>query len=209
MSTRHLSRTPTPPPGGTSWADRYPDKSAQTTRPGKRLTDTEKGSRAVRAKLNATKSEALTADLEAFITERDDKIREIADKHAKHVDYIEKLLLHSPVFKSERALNIRNAIIHHKTMEVNAGRFFFHVYQQATTVSLDRDTGHKYTLKEIKKFIENDEDLLNLSKERTAELIEELREYRALKRKGARISNFAAGSDVRITTHNIQREVRN
>lgn len=117
MSTSQLSRPPTPLPGGTS---------VQSTRPGKKLTDAEKGSRAVRAKPNATKSEALTADIEAFLRDRDAKLREIAAKHSKRVDYVKHLVLHSPVFKAERAPNIHNTIVHLKTMEVNAGRAFFY-----------------------------------------------------------------------------------
>lgn len=76
-----------------------------------------------------------------------------------------------------------------------------------TDHSVDRDPGYKYKLGEIKPFIEDDEDLQHLSKNRKAELIDELREYRALKKKGARISNVTAGSDVRMTTCNIQRKV--
>ena len=73
--------------------------------------------------------------------------------------------------------------------------------------SLDRGVGNRYKLPEIRLMMREDEELKNLSTEREAELIADLKEYRAAQKQGARASNRAAALDYQGKIKHIHQEV--
>ena len=68
------------------------------------------------------------------------------------------------------------------------------LHANPATPPLDRGVGEHYKLQEIRLMMWEDKEL-NLSTEREAELIAELKEYRALQKQGAQASNRAAALD--------------
>ena len=67
--------------------------------------------------------------------------------------------------------------------------------------------GERKSLAELKKMAQDDPELQNLSKERKQELINDLMEARADKKKNARGSNKAAARDVQFTIDRVTDEV--
>ena len=76
-----------------------------------------------------------------------------------------------------------------------------------TLLSLDRGVGDHYKLSEIRLMRKDDEELKNLSSEREAELIADLKEHRATQKQGARASNRAAALDYQGTIKHVHQEV--
>jgi hypothetical protein len=63
----------------------------------------------------------MTADLETLLTTQHEELVALAAKHAVKVEYLQKLLKQSSHFKKKRAVTLQNALLHHKSVEVNAG----------------------------------------------------------------------------------------
>lgn len=51
----------------------------------------------------------------------DEKITEISQQHAQRVDYIRTLIYQQANYKTRRAPNRKNALLHHKSVELNSG----------------------------------------------------------------------------------------
>ena len=76
--------------------------------------------RSARVKEN---SEALQKDVRAFHMLRDKLVQELVVKFRKKEDYIRILLCSTSTLKSTRKPNLKNAILHNKTKELNQGSF--------------------------------------------------------------------------------------
>ncbi|KAL0948658.1 hypothetical protein HGRIS_010461 [Hohenbuehelia grisea] len=110
-----------------------PDKNARSThhernthlpaQPEKRarhpLTEAEKATRALQRKATDNLTAAFHADLDEYLVENDIKIKRLAEKHSKKIEYVRSLLQHSTRFKKHREVSLRNALIHAKGKEVN------------------------------------------------------------------------------------------
>ena len=81
------------------------------------------------------------------------------------------------------------------------------LHANPATPPLDRGVGERYKLQEIRLMMQEDKELKNLSTEREAELIAELKEYWAVQKQGARASNRAAALDYQGTIKHIHQEV--
>ena len=68
-----------------------------------------------------------------------------------------------------------------------------------TSITVDASAGDKLLLEELQEMAKDDPDFQALSKEKRKELIDELEEYRKLKKTGMRVNNRAAAQDVRLT----------
>jgi hypothetical protein len=110
------------PPTTTTWAERNPQKKVQAVRTRRKLTDAEKAGRKIRLQAKRDENAALTADLEQYQQEMDEKLLELARKHSCKPDRLSKLLNTSSVFRKSRKANLHNAIVHKKAREENAGQ---------------------------------------------------------------------------------------
>lgn len=108
----------------TSWAKRNPKKPIIPSRSSKSATDAEKATRLLRARNNQIKKEALAADLELFEDEYASKLKNVAEKHGRTIEYVTQLLRTSSHYKQQRAISLHNAIIYDKGLELNAGMYF-------------------------------------------------------------------------------------
>lgn len=111
--------------GPSTWATRNPLKDVQSSRarPYQKLSDAEKISREKKATASRKKMLALSTDIRAFKEDQVLRIEQLAKKHDKKSDYIEGLVLNETVYKDNRSVNLWNAKIHAKTVEVNSGMF--------------------------------------------------------------------------------------
>ena len=81
------------------------------------------------------------------------------------------------------------------------------LHANPATPPLDCGVGECYKPLEIWLMMREDKELKNLSTEREAELIAELKEYRAVQKQGAWASNRAAALDYQGTIKHIHQEV--
>jgi hypothetical protein len=104
-------------------AERHPDLPRQEVRvlTKKKLTETQKATRALRVISNQEKNTLLTTDLEALLITQYKELEDLAKKHAVKVDYIQNLINQSSHFKRKRGVTLQNALLHHKAVEVNTG----------------------------------------------------------------------------------------
>ena len=109
------------PPKATTWAKRNPQKSVQPVRTRRKLTDAEKAGQKVRRRIKAQENDALTADLEKYKQDYEEKLVELAQKYSCKPDRLRNLLNTSSVFRKSRKVNLRNALVHRKAREENAG----------------------------------------------------------------------------------------
>ena len=109
-------------PRSTTWAERNPQKRVQAVRTRRKLTDAEKAGRKVRLQAKRAENAALTADLEQYQQECDERLEELASKYSCKPDRLRRLLHTSSIFKKSRKANLRNAIVHKKAREENAGQ---------------------------------------------------------------------------------------
>jgi hypothetical protein len=104
-------------------AERHPEMPHQEVRvlTKKVLTETQKATRALRLISDQEKNALLTTDLETLLGTQHEELIALAKKHATKVEYLEKLVKQSPHFKKKRGVNLQNALLHHKAVEVNSG----------------------------------------------------------------------------------------
>jgi hypothetical protein len=104
-------------------AERHPNLPCQEVRvlTKKKLTEAQKATRALRLISDQEKNALLTKDLEALLITQNKGLEDLAKKHAVKVEYVQNLVQQSSHFKKKRAVNLRNALLHHKAVEVNSG----------------------------------------------------------------------------------------
>ena len=194
----------------TTWASRNPFKDVQPTRTRtkKTLTGAEKVTRDARRKVLQANNQALQDDVTLFQEERDTKIQDLATKHSKTVDGVHLLLTNATHYKQSRAPSLQNALIHHKTEEVNAGMCIPNAPRGISNKPFPgRGPGDHLTLAAIQDLVANDTELQNLSKGRKQELKDDLLAARQVKAKGARASNLGAALDTKATMARVDVEV--
>lgn len=104
-----------------SHAERNPDGITQTSRTLAKLTDAQKATRKIRQETERHAQELLSKDLDGLLTRHREELEELAERHGKKVEAIDKLMT-SGHYKHKRSVNIENAKIHMKSQEVNAGK---------------------------------------------------------------------------------------
>ena len=104
-----------------SHAERNPGGITQTSRTLKKLTDAQKATRKIRQETERCAQELLSNDLDELLTRHREELMELAERHGKKVEAIDKLMT-SGHYKHKRSVNIENAKIHMKSQEVNAGK---------------------------------------------------------------------------------------
>jgi hypothetical protein len=109
------------PHNDSTWAARNPQKDIIPSRNREKLTETEKATRKLGQEQARLKKSLLTADVDAYIAERDATIEQLAAKHSQKSDYIKSLVNNSSGFKNKREPALHNALAHFKAVEVNKG----------------------------------------------------------------------------------------
>ena len=118
-----LLRVVGPRLAGGTWAERNPGKPVipSRVRPGRQLTHAERVTAALVKQQKNKKKQEMHEESEAFHDFKETCVKEIANKYSRRPEYIRILLNSSSFFKSSRAPNIRNAIVHHVSKEINKG----------------------------------------------------------------------------------------
>jgi hypothetical protein len=118
-----LPRVVGPRLAGGTWAERNPGKPVipSRVRPRVELTHAERVTAALRMQQSNEKKQKMHEEIEDFHELQENRVKEIAEKYHKKPEYIRILLNSGSFFKSSRAPNIRNAIVHHVSKEINEG----------------------------------------------------------------------------------------
>lgn len=105
-------------------ASRNPLQPVQPAQPHKKgvpLTDAQKNTRDINAKVRKAQAAALQVALDDFLCKRDEQIQAIADEHGRTEDYIKNILEFSSHYKNRREVSLTNAINHHESEIANKG----------------------------------------------------------------------------------------
>ncbi len=181
-------------------------------RPSDRRTNAQQAS----AKMKAEQSGEKTKELRRRVTEVQayckEKAKEIGAQMSKDPDYVLKLINCASTLKPTRGPNLRNALVHKKAKELNEGESCFgktFIIYMLTLHPVDREDGHGHvSLAEIQKMVSQELDMgQGITEEEKEALLEELREFREMKKKGARANNAAAAHDVAQTVKRLGTEV--
>ena len=76
----------------------------------------------IRKDADEAEQKALNTELTSLLAKHRLELTELADRHAKKITYIDKLIGTSKHYKVKRAVNIENAKLHTKATEINAGQ---------------------------------------------------------------------------------------
>ncbi|KAG1825231.1 hypothetical protein DFJ58DRAFT_738557 [Suillus subalutaceus] len=146
-----------------SWAARNPTHPVIATRSngGGRLTKAQKASHALKTAQNKEQSKALQEAITQFVQEQGKKLHDSALAHHVSDDHVKNLIGLETHYKKARELQLRNALVHAKSKEVNEGL----VHSQ------------KYTMAEIQKMVADDPNMPNLSREQKKDFIKQLMDY--------------------------------
>ncbi|KII92206.1 hypothetical protein PLICRDRAFT_27424 [Plicaturopsis crispa FD-325 SS-3] len=163
-----------------SWKDRNPGRPVLSIRPGRgRLTDAQKSSQGIARDQRADRTKALNDAIHKVVKDMEARVEEIATMFDRHPKEVEELIGIHTRTKSTRKVSLKNALIHAKAEEVNAGS--------------------RRNLAELTELVANDPDMKNLTKAEKKSYLEKLEEHREKKFTGLRANNAAAARDVLAT----------
>lgn len=112
-------------PNPATYAERTTNsKSVQPSRTLSKLSDAQKASQLLRRKVNQEDHKRLIEDFDTLLQRQTQELEELAEKHNVKREYLEKLRGTSKHYSAKREVNIENAKIHMKAIEVNAGIWF-------------------------------------------------------------------------------------
>jgi hypothetical protein len=112
-------------PSFATHAMRNPDQFVQLVRKITKLSDAQKASRLLRRKVEQEEHQQLIEEFDALLQRHLQEQEELATKFSVKPEYLEKLKGTSKHFKVKRSVNIENAKIHKKSVEVNGGIFLY------------------------------------------------------------------------------------
>lgn len=105
-----------------TFASRNADQPVIPVRPRAVQSNALKATKEATRLVNAAAKKAFTADMDAFLVNRDAEITNLAIKYGKKADKVKSLLLHSSHFKQKRAPSLQNALVKAKGKEINSGK---------------------------------------------------------------------------------------
>lgn len=108
-------------PDAPTHADRTTNGFVQSSRKLSKLSDAQKASLNLRRKTNQEDHKLLIEDFDTLLHRHSEELEELAEKHSVKPEYLEKLKGTSKHYKAKREVNMENAKIHMKAIEVNAG----------------------------------------------------------------------------------------
>ena len=162
-----------------------------------KLSDAQKASRLLRQKVEQEEHHQLIEEFDALLLRHSQEQEELALKFSVKTEYLDKLKGTSKHFKVKRSVNIENAKIHKKSIEMNEGTLITSYFGFLSFLNKGREIGDRLRINELRLLVKDDPKLQNLSKAEEKELQEELLASREEKRLGARPSNRSAAQDYR------------
>lgn len=102
-------------------AERNSDLFVQPIRKNAKVSDAQKASRLLRRKVEQEEHQQLIEAFDALLQRHSQEQEELATKFSVKPEYLEKLKGTSKHFKVKRSVNIENAKIHKKSVEINEG----------------------------------------------------------------------------------------
>jgi hypothetical protein len=199
-----------PPAATSSWSLRHPEKPIIAPRPTQTApSEARKASNRVKQQQRQDTNDALTAHLSENAATQDAFIIDTAKTFNVTSKYIRGLMTSKSLHKSARAVSWQNAMVHHKSQEVNEGMIL--IYECNILISglfVGLEEGRKKKLTEIRALIIEDTELQNSSEAQKKELLAKLTLHRQTSKQGARFNNAAAAADFRGTLKKSLEEVR-
>ncbi|KAF8217908.1 hypothetical protein K438DRAFT_1747160 [Mycena galopus ATCC 62051] len=168
-------------------AMRNPAKRVQLSRRRAGYSGGSKATRVLTAIENKVKKIAFNKDMDEFFADQDVRIREIATAHKKKIPTVKNLVFSRSQYKAARAPSLRNTIIHDLAVKakVEGKTMILEDYQEELHEEIE--AGNLTALE------------AEISDTEKTRVIDQLKEFRALKRRGVRSTNKAALMDGRQT----------
>jgi hypothetical protein len=116
MSSSQFFQLPLP-----THANRNALTFVQPSRQLAQTSNAQKASLKIRQEANEADHKELNTELTALLVKHRLELTDLAGRHGKKFDYIDKLVGTSKHYKAKRGVSIENAKLHAKAMEVNAG----------------------------------------------------------------------------------------
>ncbi|KAF9058596.1 hypothetical protein BDP27DRAFT_1432503 [Rhodocollybia butyracea] len=129
-------------------------------------------------------------DVIRLLEDQEERVASLADKHSVTIDYIKRLITTTSGLKRKRAPGRMQALVHIKAQEVNASL----------------PVGSKLKAPALRKLVDLDDELLEISDEKLEQAKREVDEKRLLSTRGARPNVASAGKDYSSTSQLIQKE---
>lgn len=108
--------------GSSTWSSRNPAKAVITPRrPKQRASGARKATNSQKCKQRKEASEALESHLSAYAEAEQKFIKEASVSYGYTQDYIARLMHGHTKYKKGRSASWQNAMIHHKSIQVNQG----------------------------------------------------------------------------------------
>lgn len=140
---------------------------------------------------NVEKKKKLQDAISKFIQDQSNRLHELAVAHGASDKQVKDILGLKTHYHKERHVQLRNAIVHVKSKELNEGC----------------PNGDKYSLEDIQNFIDSDLRYKELLAKEEQDYIDQLNEYHALKMSGAHANNVSAARDAVAVMDCISKEV--
>jgi len=112
-------------------AERNPDSFVQPVRKITKLSDAQKASLQLRRKAEQEEHQRLIEAFDTLLQRHSQEQEELAKEFCIKPEYLDKLKGTSKHYKTKRSVNIENAKIHKKSIEVNQGTLIYIVYWTA------------------------------------------------------------------------------
>ncbi|KAF9441024.1 hypothetical protein P691DRAFT_685393, partial [Macrolepiota fuliginosa MF-IS2] len=141
--------------------------------------------------LNRTKSFDLEQDVQLSRITREKEILELAKKHSRTREYIRCHLNQATHYRKHCRSQVHNVLVHHVGKLLNK----------------DRAPGNHLNAQQINQEIEKNPQYKLLAVEKEKELLEELEENKATKKRGAQINDQATNHDFQNTIYHFHKEV--
>lgn len=155
------------------------------------LSDAQKATKKVQQEAKRIQQANFNEEFNVFLEKQFNELIAFAERHDKKVEYLQKLMNTSSHYKPKRAVNLENAKLHAKSLEVNA----------------DRAPGDGIKLPELYRLVREDPALQNLSKETEKLLRDTVVDLRDLKKTGAHPLNKAYAVDYRAEVRDLNDRV--
>jgi hypothetical protein len=155
------------------------------------LSEAQKATKKVQQEVKRVRQKTFNEEFDILLEKQHNELVEFGERHDKKIEYLRKLMATSSHYKPRRAVNLENAKLHAKSLEVNEGRA----------------PGDCAKLPELRRLVREDTSLQNLSEEAEKLLRDDVVALRDLKKIGARPSNKACAMDYRTEVRNLNDRV--
>ncbi|KAK0231662.1 hypothetical protein EDD85DRAFT_793326 [Armillaria nabsnona] len=177
---------------GTTWAQRNSERPVVPVQ--SRRGNASKETRKLMALQAHARHKALIVATEGAKHEIDTILQRVANEHGKKIDVIKQLAFSQTRHRYQRAVSLQDAKVSWKMKQ-----------EKDKLLPGERPK----TLAEIQALVKDDIEMENWSKETQEKMIQRVREIRAIKAQGARVSNHAAAMDYRKTIDRVEQELSN